>query len=202
MQNLCRDSLTSHKWKVKEIDAQILSSSNEGGQSHAIPDQKSFFTVALLDGLEKFGTRAKNNRKWEVTTSSLATAMKHLMSRMQTPEMEKPTCHVGGRSNFDTVIHTFTGVAHVMSCVDCDPNSALEHAELTITTVKRADRSIDDEPREEFGRKTPAPVPYEDVVPAGEYSVAARFPSGQFADATTHQLMQPPYTPCTVEVIP
>ena len=182
--------LDSNKLKTKEIDAQILSSSNPGDRSHAIPGQVSFFTEALLEGLQKFSAPAKNNRKWQVTTSSLGTAMKERMKRMQAPGRKKIRCHVGGQSNFDTVIHTFTGVAHVMSCVDCDPDTALKHAELT----------IDDGNGGVFGRRTPVPVPYEDVVPAGQYNIAATFPARQFTNATTPQLMLPPYTRCTVEV--
>jgi hypothetical protein len=183
--------LDSLKLKTKEIDAQILSSSNPGGQSHAIPGRVSFFTEALLESLQKFSAPAKNNRRWQVTTSSLGTAMKERMRRMQVPGPKKVRCHVGGQSNFDTVVHTFTGDAHVMSCVDCDPDTALEHAELM----------IDDGNGRVFERKIPVAVPYEDVIPAGQYNIGATFPAHQFTNATTPQLMVPPYTRCTVEVL-
>jgi Caspase domain len=183
--------ISTTKLQQQPRDAPIFQSANSGLQAHGQPGQISFFTDALIACLSKFGARGKNNNKWEISTSSLGQAMKWYMRRLKPVGLPPLVCDVGaGKSNFDSVIHSFLGQAYVMSSVDCDPDAALAHAEITINDGGAALHS----------RNNPQPEPFEFDVPAGQYDVQVHFPAQNFTDKNCAQLMQPPFTPCTVEV--
>jgi hypothetical protein len=171
-------------------DSIVIKATNRGMQTHATPGAISFFTSALLDCLQKMGARAKNAGRWEVTTNSLGLAMRHRLQRLKVSGNESSMCEVSGGSNFETVIHSFAGPAHVMSAIDCAPNSAIVDARFA---VRKGDTI--------FGsRDVPSTTPYEIDIPAGEYDVAVQFAVPRYADKVCAQIMHPPFTPCTLEV--
>jgi hypothetical protein len=116
--------------------------------------------------------------------------MKYYMQRIKLVGLEPLVCDVGGRSNFDTAIHSFSGRAYVMASIDCYPYSALQAARFFIRREGLVVGS----------RETPYPEPYDLDIPAGQYDIEARFDVAAFASKVCPQLMQPPFTPCTVEV--
>jgi len=183
--------VSTTKLQQQPRDAPIFQAANSGLQAHGQTGQISFFTEALIACLSKFGARGKNNNKWEVSTNSLGQAMKCYMRRLKRAGLPPLVCDVGaGMSNFDSVIHYLSGQVYVMSSVDCDPDAALAHAEITINDGAAAIHS----------RNNPQPEPFEFDVPAGQYDVQVHFPAQNFTDKNCPQLMQPPFTPCTIEV--
>jgi hypothetical protein len=171
-------------------DAPVIKATNSGLRAHGDPGNISFFTTALLNCLQKVGARGQNGGKWEVTTSSLGQAMKYCLQRMKRPGLGPLVCDVGGKSNFDTIIHTFSYPAYVMSSIDCDPDKALSEAQFTI---RKGAVTVE-------SRKTPCPDAYEVDILAGQYDIDVGFAAAQFVSKVCPQLMQPPFTPCTVDV--
>lgn len=171
-------------------DSPVLMSANSGTKAHASPGQISYFTQALLECLQKFGARGQNAGVWEVSTSSLGTAMKHYMGRMKVPGIPPLVCDVSGQSNFDTAMHRFTGKAYVMSLIDCDPQAALPAAQLSV-----CDGTSAPELRQVLG-----PDPWEIDLTAGQYDVSVAFAVPPYRNKQLKQLMQPPHTPCTLDV--
>lgn len=182
--------ISTLKLSYQSRDAPVIRAANGGSKAHGLSGKPSFYTEALLACLENRGARGQNSGRWEITTSSLGSAMKWYMQRMKAPGVPQLSCNVGGRSNFDTVIHTFAGEALVMSEIDCDPDLALSAAQLSIRKDSKA----------LFARPTPAPHTWEVDLAAGQYDVEAKFSGPPYRDKVCQQLMQPPYTPCTLEV--
>ena len=96
------------------------------------PERLATFTRALLDCFGKFGARGQNNGWWEVTSNSLGRAMQYRMKLTVVEGLPPLTCEVGGKSNFETVLHRFNGPAQVMSRIDCSPSEALGVASLEV----------------------------------------------------------------------
>lgn len=171
-------------------DAPVIKATNSGLKAHAEPGKVSFYTQALLACLEKMGARGQNAGRWEIATSSLGQAMKYYLKRLTPSGLEPLICDVGGRSNFDTVIHYFVGTAYVMSSIDCEPSAALPVAQFFLRNGSTFVKS----------RVTSEPNPWELEVPAGNYDIEVKFRITQYVDKVCPQLMQPPFTPCTLEV--
>jgi Caspase domain len=182
--------ISTMKLQQQPRDALVIKATNTGWQAHGDPGTISFFTQALLTCLQKVGARGRNGARWEVATSSLGQAMKYFLQRMKRPGLPSLLCDVAGRSNFDTAIHTLPGAAYVMSSIDCDPEVALAEAQFAI---RDGTVPID-------SRNTPLPEPYEVDIPAGEYDIEVKFAADKFVSKVCRQLMQPPFTPCTLEV--
>ena len=178
--------ISTLKLQQQRRDAPVIKATNRGAKAHGSTGKVSFFTQALLDCLEKVGARGQNAGQWEVTTSSLGLAMKWKMQRMKPSGVPPLVCDVAGRSNFDSILHTFNGPALVMSAIDCHPDLALSAAQLFI--------------RNGPSRSTPVPEPWEIDLAAGQYDVEARFSGPPYVNKVRQQLMQPPFTPCTLEV--
>lgn len=175
-------------------NAPVLQAATTGAKAHGAKDQVSYFTEALLDCLKSFGPRQKNGQRWQVSTDSLAMAMKEYMKRKKVAGLPPLTCDTGaGQSNFDTVIHEFTHQAQVMALIDCLPPDALTTAEFAVA-----------DPAGQKQTFVAQGNPWEVNLPAGMYDVEAKFtPPGAFPDVQPFpQLMAPPVTSCTVEAGP
>ena len=100
-----------------------------------------------------------------------------------------PAGDATGQSNFDSLLHSFPGPAYVMSLIDCDPQAALSAALLSVHDGVKAP---------ELRQATPDP--WELDLTAGQYDVSATFPGPPYHNKSFKQLMQPPHTPCTLDV--
>jgi hypothetical protein len=181
--------ISTLKMQQPPRDSPVLQSANSGTRAHGAPGQPSYFTHALLECFQKFGSRGQNGGVWEVNTSSLGTAMKHYMRRMKIPNVPPLVCDVSGQSNFDTPLHTFPGPAYVMSLIDCDPQAALAAAQLVVHDGVGAPTS-----------RAAMAEAWEIDLAAGQYDVSATFATPGYRNKSYKQLMQPPHTPCTLDV--
>jgi hypothetical protein len=181
--------ISTMKTRTPSRDSPVLQSANSGMKAHGAPGQPSYFSQALADCFQKFGARGQNGGVWEVNTGSLSTAMKHYMLRMKVPGVPPLSCDATGQSNFDSLLHSFPGPAYVMSLIDCDPQAALSAALLSVHDGVKAP---------ELRQATPDP--WELDLTAGQYDVSATFPGPPYHNKSFKQLMQPPHTPCTLDV--
>lgn len=182
--------ISTFKSRQPPRDSPVLQSANSGMKAHGAPGQRSYFSQALADCFQKFGARGQNGGVWEVNTGSLGTAMKHYMPRMKVPGVPPLTCDATGQSNFDSLLHSFAGPAYVMSLIDCDPQAALSAAQLSIHDGIKA-------PQLRQGLSDP----WEVDLTAGQYDVSATFATPTYRNKSLKQLMQPPHTPCTLDVL-
>lgn len=182
--------ISTLKTRQPPRDSPVLQSANSGMKAHGAPGQPSYFSRALADCFQKFGAHGQNGGVWEVNTDSLGTAMKHYMPRMKVPGVPPLTCDATGQSNFASLLHSFAGPAYVMSLIDCDPRAALSAAQLSVHDGVKA-------PQLRQGMADP----WELDLAAGQYDVSATFATPPYQNRSFKQLMQPPHTPCTLDVL-
>jgi hypothetical protein len=182
--------ISTMKTRQPPRDSPVLQSANSGMKAHGAPGQPSYFSQALAECFQKFGARGQNGGIWEVNTGSLGTAMKHYMPRMKIQGVPPLTCDTTGQSNFDSLLHSFAGPAYVMSLIDCDPQAALSVAQLSVHDGVKA-------PQLRQG----VPDPWELDLTAGQYDISATFAGPGYQNKSFKQLMQPPHTPCTLDVL-
>lgn len=116
-------------------NAPILKAAAIGRKAHAPPNGVSYFTKALIECLDRVGASHFDGTDWVVDSSSLKRGLVQRLARTRGPTgaLTPLPCDVGGGiCNFDSDLHWIHGQAEVMSRITCDPDAALDHAELIV----------------------------------------------------------------------
>jgi hypothetical protein len=168
-------------------DVTILKAAAIGEQAHAPAGDVSYFTKALIRCLDSLGAASPyDGRKWRVSSSSLALAVQKLMERTKVAGGLRGKCARSGESWESTIFHEMSGTPKVMTTISYIPVAALASAELSLTGTGGRPTC----------RRPPSTEPWDLEAEAGDYDVAAKFPSKGYPDRTRRITLAPPFLPC------
>lgn len=108
-----------------------LFSAQIGEQAFGPPGQKSIFTAALLDGLNRCAVFQAHNRKWAVAPQQLQQAIAAIMDDFSGTH----GCPADGISGMGFQIHVLTAAPEVIVHVRLNNEAANESAELSWTSA-------------------------------------------------------------------
>lgn len=150
--------------------------------AYGIPNEPTFFTKAILSGLDGLVAR-KDNNQWLIETGRLSSHINDLMQLVNAPELTKQRCQTVIGGSIDILRRSDAPNAWLE--VTCDPDTALPFAELSCQGIAPPVTPV---------TRSPQPEPWKFTVKAGFYQLAANFQNGGFPNKTQMTFANPPVT--------
>ncbi len=177
---------TSNKLKKECAHKLVIRAAAKNDGSYGEPDQATYFAKALINALTgavSLSRPVNNQMRWTVETADLCTHIETMM------ELQKSGQGFPGRcpyeNNQSARIAIFTTPPVMTLEVACDPDPALEHADLSCINVNKGFNKT----RGPLAEKWKVPVP------AGVYHVKAQFAQATYRDAENIEvIVNKPFT--------